>query len=149
MPRQSVDVALHAMTLTIVDSTHGENPYFSGDKAMMCTSKTPIPAQVCRSDQVNPENPARRGTVEIGPARMNASVATDQSAIAHRESVRIARARRELRDLQYSAGRGVIFHQRCASLGIALAVVPDQLPNGPVVPCDGVVAHHGGRLIDR
>src|ERR1022692_2575826 len=106
---------------------------------------------MCRteSDEVDLEDPARRWTIVVGPARMDAGIATDQLAVEHRQAVRVAGVRNEVHRLQHLAGRGFVPHETGPVLAVARTVVAGNLPDGAVVPCDAVVTHPIRSLVER
>ena len=60
--------------------------------------------QVKRSNEVDLEDPARRGAIVGRPARMDARIATDQLSVVHRKPVRVAGAGNQVDYLQHPAG---------------------------------------------
>lgn len=55
--------------------------------------------------EVDLEDPTCRGTVSIGPVRVDACVATDELSFVHGEPVRVTRARKEFDFFEHAAGR--------------------------------------------
>src|ERR1022692_461298 len=106
---------------------------------------------MCRteSDEVDLEDPARRWTIVVGPARMDAGIATDQLAVVHRKAVRVAGVRNEVHRLEHLASRGIVPHQARPVLTVSLTVVADDLPDTSVVPCNAVVTHPIRSLVER
>src|SRR5437016_5779984 len=84
-----------------------------------------------RSDKVNLEDPAGSGTVVVRPTRMDTGIATDQLPVVHRQAMRVAGIRKEVRCLQHLASRGFVPHQTRPVLRIPLTVVAHDLPDGP------------------
>src|SRR6516164_9454586 len=93
------------------------------------------------SNEIDAEDPAARRTIINRPAGMEAGIATDQGAVMHCEPVRVRRTWFKLRSFQHAAGGGFVPDESGAVIGIALAIIAHDLPDGAVVP--------GGRMIPR
>src|SRR5579872_1481316 len=80
---------------------------------------------------------------------MNARIATDERSVMHCEPVRIARISLKIHRLQHSPSGRIVLDERRPELGMALAIVTDDLPDAAVVPGDGVIAGLVGSLVER
>src|SRR4051794_5073068 len=80
---------------------------------------------------------------------MDAGVATDESSVVHGESMRVHGVGCEVDGFEHTACCGIVLHQARLALGVLLAVVPGQLPDGSVVPRDAVEAVAARRFVER
>src|SRR5581483_11178988 len=106
-------------------------------------------AHVSESNQIDLKDPARRWTIVVRPAGMNARVATDQLAVVHGQSMGIRGAGKEVHDFEHLAAGGFVSYQTGPVIGIARAVIAHDLPNRTVIPGDAVITHPAGRLVER
>src|SRR5579885_1487799 len=65
-----------------------------------------IAAHVSESNQIDLKDPARRWTIVVRPAGMNARVATDQLTVVHGQSMGIRGAGKEVHDFEHLAAGG-------------------------------------------
>src|SRR3954471_14022263 len=75
------------------------------------------------------EHPACMGAVAIGPAGMDAGIATDQGAIVEFQAVRVAGAGQEIISSGDLTGLAVILHQSRLALLVAGAVIAEHQPD--------------------
>src|SRR5689334_6222535 len=92
------------------------------------------------SDEIDLKDPARRGAIVIGPARMDPRIAADQLAVVHRQPVRVARTGKELDQLEYTPRFQIVPHEPWPVIVMIRAVVADHLPQRSVLNGDPVVA---------
>ena len=61
---------------------------------------------------------------------MNAGIATDQGPVMNSQAMRVSRIGQKVDRLEHLTGSSIVLHKSRPVIGVAFAVVPNDLPDG-------------------